>query len=414
MSSACVVITDQEFEKFLEFGVRLLLEDINGATGRTLTKRESPGFYALPLPGLPSDVTGNIGGMKLTNNVDPNLVKLANDIFGSDQVLRPVVNYEAPANPLPPSLDPFDLTSNYRPEQQRPPGPSQDIPFSIQDILEALDEVNQFPPTDETYERPYSPSPPLSYPPATHKPPPPQTYVIHTPQLHEGKPGDKNIGHQDTPVIYNPPSVHDTPVIYNPPSVHDAPVIYNPPSIDPYKLVTEKYQTTTKLPKKIQHTTKHPHSIRDKLPVIAKPPGNIYKKPNKITEAPKKPQDYYAVIPYKDITKLFELLNKHVHEPIKHKAPHKTEKKKENKNPFKTRITHFRIPQEKKKKVKHMKKKQGRKKVVEICSKSGTSFFALFTLGTLAVNLMINFVFNLMIMIRTTGGSHYYICFLLE
>ena len=172
-------------------------------------------------------------------------------------------------------------------------------------------------------------------------------------------------------------------------------------------MVTEKYETTPKLPVQIKHTTKHPHSIRDKLPELAKPPGNIYEKPNKITEAPKKPQDYYAVIPYKDITKLFELLNKHVHEPIKHKAPHKTEKKKENKNPFKTRVTHFRIPQEKKKKIKHAKKKKGRKKVVEICSKSGTSFFALFTLGTLAVNLMINFVFNLMIMIRATGGSHY-------
>ena len=59
-----------------------------------------------------------------------------------------------------------------------------------------------------------------------------------------------------------------------------------------------------------------------------------------------------------DVTKLFELLNKHVHEPIKHKVPHKTEKKKENKNPFKTRVTHFRIPQEKKKKIKPMKKKK--------------------------------------------------------
>ena len=406
--------------------MRLLLEDINGGGRRTLAKRETPGFYALPLPQLPPDVTGNIAGMKLTNNVDPNLVNLANEIFGSDQVLRPVVNYEAPSNPLPPSVDPFDLTSNFRPEPLGPQGPTPDIPFSIQDILEALDEVNQFPPTDESYEKPYSPSPPLSYPPATHRPPPPppQTYVIHTPPLYDGNQGDKNAGkpppvNQDTPVIYNPPSVHDTPVIYNPPSVHETPVIYNPPSVhetpvifnpppnDPYKVVTEKYETTPKLPVKIKHTTKHPHSIRDKLPELAKPPGNIYEKPNKITEAPKKPQDYYAVIPYKDITKLFELLNKHVHEPIKHKAPHKTEKKKENKNPFKTRVTHFRIPQEKKKKIKHAKKKKGRKKVVEICSKSGTNFFALFTLGTLAVNLMINFVFNLMIMIRATGGSHY-------
>ena len=419
VSPLCVVTTSQQFERFLEFGVRLLLEDINGGARRTLTKRESPGFYALPLPQLPSDLTGNLAGMKLTNNIDPDLVKLANDIFGSDQVLRPVVNYEAPTNPLPPSLDPFDLTSNYRPEPVGQEGPSPNIPFSIQDILEALDEVNQFPPTDQSYERPYSPSPPLSYPPATHKPPPPppQTYVIHTPPAHGGNPGDKNKDkdqpppiHQDTPVIYKPPSVPDTHIIYKPPTIHDTHGIYKPPSNEPHEFVTKKYQTTTKLPtktKQTKYTTKHPHSIRDKLPSV-KPPGNIYKKPNKVTEAPKKPQDYYAVIPYKDITKLFELLNKHVHEPIKHQVPHKNEKKKENKNPFKTKITHFRIPQEKKKKIKHTKKKKGRKKVVEICSKSGTNFFALFTLGTLAVNVMINFMFNLMIMIRTTGGSRYY------
>merc|ERR1712141_738010 len=154
---------------------------------------------------------------------------------------------------------------------------------------------------------------------------------------------------------------------------------------------------STKFPRKTKHkTTKHPHNIRDKLPELAKPHENIYKKPNRITEAPKKPQDYYAVIPYKDITKLFELLNKHVHEPVNYKEKHKKEKKKENKNPFKTRVTHFRIPDVKKKK-KITKKKKGRKKVVEICSKNGTNFFALFTLGTLVLNVMINFMFNLMV-----------------
>ena len=33
------------------------------------------------------------------------------------------------------------------------------------------------------------------------------------------------------------------------------------------------------------------------------------------------PKDYYAVIPYKDINKLFDLLNKHVNEPVKHEMP---------------------------------------------------------------------------------------------
>lgn len=354
---------------------------------RGISKREAsgPGFYALPLPHLPSDVRGNLAGMKLTSNIDQDLVALAND------VLRPVVNYEVPANPLPPSLDPFDLTANLKPES-----PVQtdipDIPFSIQDILEALDEVNQFPPNDSGYERPYSPSPPLNYPPATHKPPPPQTILINQPPVQQVKPG---VEHTEPPVIYIEHTEH--------------PVIYKPHSEDPHLLITEKSTprteiTTKKSLTKIKHitTNKYPHNIKDKLPEIH--PPNIHKTKKKVTEPPKKPKDYYAIIPYKDITKLFDLLNKHVQEPVKYEAPHKTEKKKENKNPFKTKITHFRIPVHQKKK-KMIKRKKGRKKVVEICSKNGTNFFALFTLGTTILNVMINFMFNLMvdIMIRTTG-----------
>ena len=89
-------------------------------------------------------------------------VELANSLFGSEDVLNPVVNYEAPFNPLPPSSDPFDLTSNQVPNKGEAQFVSPEIPFSIQDILEALDEVNQYPPSDGGYERPYSPSPPLS------------------------------------------------------------------------------------------------------------------------------------------------------------------------------------------------------------------------------------------------------------
>ena len=380
----------------MQFSANLLVNEISGGGGRRVSKRESKressGYFALPLPPLPSDVRGNIEGMKLSSDIDPDLVALAN------QVLRPVVNYEAQANPLPPSLDPFDLTSNYKPDPGGQQPLSPDIPFSIQDILEALDEVNQFPPTDEGYERPYSPSPPLSYPPATHKPPPvfppllynpppPQTVVIQTPLVTDVKTGEKQ--------TEAPP-----------------PVFYRPETEVPHVLtVTQKTvttkQTTRKPVTETKHTTKsvnkYPHNIKDKLPHLAKPPTkiNLYENPPKVTEAPKKPDNYYAVIPYKDITKLFELLNKHVHEPVNYKEKHKKEKKKENKNPFKTRITHFRIPDVKKKK-KITKKKKGRKKVVEICSKNGTNFFALFTLGTLVLNVMINFMFNLMvdIMIR--------------
>ena len=60
------------------------------------------------------------------------------------------------------------------------------------------------------------------------------------------------------------------------------------------------------------------------------------------------PKDYYAVIPYKDINKLFDLLNKHVNEPIKHDVPQtyqhkeKEKPKKKKKEKPKTTVTTFR------------------------------------------------------------------------
>ena len=61
------------------------------------------------------------------------------------------------------------------------------------------------------------------------------------------------------------------------------------------------------------------------------------------------PKDYYAVIPYQDINKLFDLLNKHVNEPIKHDMPKMTykkeeKKKKKRKDKPKTTVTHYNIP----------------------------------------------------------------------
>ena len=90
------------------------------------------------------------------------------------------------------------------------------------------------------------------------------------------------------------------------------------------------------------------------------------------------PNDYYAVIPYKDINKLFELLNKHVSKPVKHIQPTQEKKKKKTKkkDPPKDTITTFRIPQEKKKKKE--KHGPGRKKVIEICANSNSGIFALF------------------------------------
>merc|ERR1711884_652247 len=97
------------------------------------------------------------------------------------------------------------------------------------------------------------------------------------------------------------------------------------------KPVKNVHQQTTE----VSDEPRYPNSIQDQLYNLNKPKD----KPHKTTGAPKNPNDYYAVIPYKDINKLFDLLNKHVKEPVKYKPP-KKEKKKDNKNPIKTRITH--------------------------------------------------------------------------
>ena len=131
-------------------------------------------------------------------DIDEDLVKLANSLFNSeevvgkifymvlefwlkDQVLNPVVNYSPVVNPQNPSFDPFE---EYTPPasgaeyfQSQDPwlvilsffhsGPSL-YPGSIQDILDSLD--GQYPPSDQGLPKPYDPPPELHYPPATHPP----------------------------------------------------------------------------------------------------------------------------------------------------------------------------------------------------------------------------------------------------
>ena len=65
----------------------------------------------------------------------------------------------------------------------------------------------------------------------------------------------------------------------------------------------------------------------------------------------------------RDINKLFELLNKHVNQPVSYpKHEMKKTKKKKKKEKVKTRITNFRIPQIKRKKPQVIQ----RKKIVEV------------------------------------------------
>ena len=68
----------------------------------------------------------------------------------------------------------------------------------------------------------------------------------------------------------------------------------------------------------------------------------------------------------RDINKLFELLNKHVNQPVSYpKHEMKKTKKKKKKEKVKTRITNFRIPQIKRNKPQVVQ----RKKIVEVRNK---------------------------------------------
>ena len=89
----------------------------------------------------------------------------------------------------------------------------------------------------------------------------------------------------------------------------------------------------------------------------------------------------------RDVNKLFELLNKHVSQPVKQNYPKQKSKKKKDK--IKTTITRFRIPQMKKK---PKPKVTIRKKIVEVRkvfpAAPSTAFCCRFVPGTIAVSLL--------------------------
>ena len=71
-------VPDNDIEEFMNFAVNLLEEDLSQNSKRAMKKRstvtDNPGFYAMPLPPLPTDVTNNLSRMKMVNNVNMDLV----------------------------------------------------------------------------------------------------------------------------------------------------------------------------------------------------------------------------------------------------------------------------------------------------------------------------------------------------
>ena len=58
---------------------------------------QNPGYYALPLPGLPRDVSSNLNKVTLFSKPNDRLVKLANELLISNPIL---VRPTTPSNRL--------------------------------------------------------------------------------------------------------------------------------------------------------------------------------------------------------------------------------------------------------------------------------------------------------------------------
>ena len=295
---------------------------------------KNPGYYALPIPPLPSNIDES--KTRLLTRPNKKLIRFANQISRRQGVLPPAVNYNSPKE-LPGVDDPFHLM----------PPPSSNIygddnyPNSIQDVLHQVDQLNSKPPSDDSYPPVYDPPDPLEYPPFTHKP---QT----VPTTQKPKKKRKKKKKKKKKVVYK---VVNT----------EAPHVENGTTKKTiYKLVTEKpkkVETTKKYHQVVEKTTKKYHEPTTKKPEIMyhtrkpitvdqndrfkydhnippepfpaqKPPQNPHKPPSKPAT---KPEDYMAVIPYGDVYKLFEMLNKHTQPYDDKKMQKKVQKMKKMK-----------------------------------------------------------------------------------
>jgi hypothetical protein len=296
-------------------------------------QQNAPGYVALPLPPLPADVLEHLSEAKLLGRPDPNLVRLANHLSEQRAVLPPVVNPLPPKGPAPPPADAFE--------------PVPKFPSSIQDVMTNMG-IHGFPPSDQGYPPEYNSNPPLQYPPFTHKPKPPAKPVHEDQKLVTVAPKKAKPKVVPPPAPIYPNSIQDVmhqigvlePHLqsYTPPPHHQPPIVYPPPASyePPTKKPKKKKKKNsdkdakTKAQKSPAHppptsSPKHPTTpgtyahtrptvvvtyddhTRAPEPFPEDPPAQ----PPRKSAAPRDPNNYMAVIPYNDVYKLFELLNKH-------------------------------------------------------------------------------------------------------
>ena len=91
VKQALSIEENKDIQDFVNYAVDLLRRDLD-ENFNIVSKRSAndPGYFALPLPPLPTDVTDNLSGMQLATDVDTDLVQLANSLFGTEEVKKKI------------------------------------------------------------------------------------------------------------------------------------------------------------------------------------------------------------------------------------------------------------------------------------------------------------------------------------
>ena len=328
--------------------------------------QNDPGYYALPLPSLPDDVRDNLSQARLVGRPDPKLIRLANQVSQKRSILPPVVNPIKPKLPAPAPADSFEPVpkfpdsiqdimvdmgiNGYPPsDHANPPEYNANPPLEYPPFTHKptpltkapekyVEPVSHKPKTKKKTEKTPHPKPEkhtVSHPkPEQHvlKHPEPEKHIVtyHTPE----KPGVHPSSIQDimnnlgvlgpTYQTYNPGYSPPQPIVYPPYSHQPNPYeittkkpkkkkkakkskpVEKPPETTSYESPKQEYPKTTEAP--YAHTRP---SVVETPEYHTRAPAPFPSSPPK-SSAPRDPNNYMAVIPYNDVYKLFNLLNKHV------------------------------------------------------------------------------------------------------
>ena len=339
-----------------------------GGNENIFQQQNDPGYVALPLPPLPDDVLDNLSEVQLFGRPNRDLIRLASELSEQRNILPPVVN-PIPPKTAPPPADSFEKVpkfpssiqdimvdmgiAGYPPSDQGyPPEYHQNPPLKYPPFTH---KPSTKPPVVPYKEEKATTAKPKK--PKADKPVVPVAPVVHHPK-------------PPAPTLY-PNSIqdvmHQIGVLEPHYQVYNPPVVYPPAHQTPYSAATTKKPKKKKKSKKTkQEPEKQPEHKPEYKPVHKHEPGHTYAStkapsypatkspsypatkapsyepttpvtyvhtrptevvryddhtrapepfpasPPKQSSSPKDPNNYMAVIPYKDVYKLFEMMNKHV------------------------------------------------------------------------------------------------------